>query len=107
MAVFSLQCSKRGSPVEIPGRFGFKLKSAGGTAVQCTRCRQGHFIATRREGMTPTTHEADVAQQRRMIPLAAVLLAALLLGAGEMYRSWGVGPNPIQDRAPASESPSK
>ena len=104
MAVFSLPCSSCGTPVEIPGRYGFKLKSAGVTNTVCTRCRQGAFLASRRDNLSSPIALASRPDRRRLIPLTAALAALALLIGGVVWRS--AVPTP-QEALPASESPSK
>ena len=104
MAVFSLPCSSCGTPVEIPGRYGFKLKSAGVTNTVCTRCRQGAFLASRRDNISSPIALASRPDRRRLIPLTAAVAALALLIGGVVWRS--AVPTP-QEALPASESPSK
>ena len=104
MAVFSLPCSSCGTPVEIPGRYGFKLKSAGVTNTVCTRCRQGAFLASRRDNLSSPIALAARPDRRRLIPLTAAVAALALLIGGVVWRS--AVPTP-QEALPASESPSK
>ena len=104
MAVFSLPCSSCGTPVEIPGRYGFKLKSAGVTNTVCTRCRQGAFLASRRDNISSQIALGPSPDRRRLIPLAAAVAALALLIGGVVWRS--AVPTP-QEALPASESPSK
>ena len=104
MAVFSLPCSSCGTPVEIPGRYGFKLKSAGVTNTVCTRCRQGAFLASRRDNLSSQIVLASNSDRRRLIPLTAAVAALALLIGGVVWRS--AVPTP-QEALPASESPSK
>ena len=104
MAVFSLSCSNCGTPVEIPGRYGFKLKNSGISNTVCTRCRQGAFLASRRDNIDGQNALETSPDQRRLIPLAAALAASALLIGGVVWRS--AVPTP-QEALPASESPSK
>ena len=104
MAVFSLPCSSCGTPVEIPGRYGFKLKSAGVTNTVCTRCRQGAFLASRRDNLSSPIALASRTDRPRLIPLTAAVAALALLIGGVVWRS--AVPTP-QEALPASESPSK
>ncbi len=104
MAVFSLPCSSCGTPVEIPGRYGFKLKSAGVTNTVCTRCRQGAFLASRRDNLSSPIALASRPDRRRLIPLTAAVAALALLIGGVVWRS--AVPTP-QEALPAIESPSK
>ena len=104
MAAFSLPCSSCGTPVEIPGRYGFKLKSAGVTNTVCTRCRQGAFLASRRDNLSSPIALASRPDRRRLIPLTAAVAALALLIGGVVWRS--AVPTP-QEALPASESPSK
>ena len=104
MAVFSLPCSSCGTPVEIPGRYGFKLKSAGVTNTVCTRCRQGTFLASRRDNLSSPIARASSPDRRRLIPLTAAVAALALLIGGVFWRS---AVPTAQEALPASESPSK
>ena len=104
MAVFSLPCSSCGTPVEIPGRYGFKLKSAGVTNTVCTRCRQGAFLASRRDNLSSPIALASNSDRCRLIPLTAAVAALALLIGGVVWRS---AVPTVQEALPASESPSK
>ena len=104
MAVFSLSCSNCGTPVEIPGRYGFKLKNSGISNTVCTRCRQGAFLASRRDNLSSPIALASRPDRRRLIPLTAAVAALALLIGGVVWRS--AVPTP-QEALPASESPSK
>ena len=104
MAVFSLPCSSCGTPVEIPGRYGFKLKSAGVSNTVCTRCRQGAFLASRRDNLSSPIALASSSDRRRLIPLTAAVAALSLLIGGVVWRS---AVPTAQEALPASESPSK
>ena len=104
MAVFSLPCSSCGTPVEIPGRYGFKLKSAGVTNTVCTRCRQGAFLASRRDNISGQIALGPSPDRRRLIPFTAAVAALALLIGGVVWRS--AAPT-VQEALPVSESPSK
>ena len=104
MAVFSLSCSSCGTPVEIPGRYGFKLKNAGLTNTVCTSCRQGAFLSSRRDNISNQVALGTNPDQRRLIPLIAVVAALVLLVGGVLWRS--AAPTD-QDALPVSESPSR
>jgi hypothetical protein len=104
MTVFSLPCSSCGTPVEIPGRYGFKLKSAGITNTVCTRCRQGAFLASRRDNISGQIAVGPSPDQRRLIPLAAAVAALALLIGGIVWRS---AVPTAQEALPVSESPSR
>ena len=104
MAVFSLPCSSCGTPVEIPGRYGFKLKNAGMTNTVCTSCRQGAFLASRSDNISNQIALGASTDQRRLIPLAAVAAALALLVGGVLWRS--EAPT-YQEAVPVSESPSR
>lgn len=104
MTVFSLTCSSCGTPVEIPGRYGFKLKSAGITNTVCTRCRQGAFLALRRDNISGQIAVGPSPDQRRLIPLAAAVAALALLIGGIVWRS---AVPTAQEALPVSESPSR
>ena len=104
MTVFSLTCSSCGTPVEIPGRYGFKLKSAGITNTVCTRCRQGAFLASRRENISGQIAVGPSPDRRRLIPLTAAVAALALLIGGIVWRS---AVPTAQEALPVSESPSR
>ena len=104
MTVFSLTCSSCGTPVEIPGRYGFKLKSAGITNTVCTRCRQGTFLASRRNNISDQSGLEARPQQRRLIPFTAAVAALALLIGGVVWRS---AVPTVQKALPVSESPSR
>ena len=104
MAVFSLPCSTCGTPVEIPGRYGFKLKNAGLTNTVCTRCRQGTFLASRRDNLSSQIARASSPDRRRLIPFTAAVAALALLIGGVLWHS--AAPS-LQDALPVSESPSR
>ena len=104
MPVFSLPCSSCGTPVEIPGRYGFKLKSAGVTNTVCTRCRQGAFLASRRDNLSSPIALASSSDRRRLIPFTAAVAALALLIGGVV---WRLAVPTAQEALPASESPSK
>ena len=76
MSVFTLRCSSCGAAVEIPGRFGFKLKSSGAGTLLCQRCRQSSFLKARREQLDQAI-EVEV-QRMRWVPALAVALALTL-----------------------------
>ena len=104
MAVFSLPCSSCGTPVEIPGRYGFKLKSAGVTNTVCIRCRQGAFLASRHDNLSSQIAFAPSPDRRRLIPFTAAVAALALLIGGVVWHS---AVPTAQEALPASESPSK
>ena len=104
MAVFSLSCSSCGTPVEIPGRYGFKLKNAGITNTVCTSCRQGAFLASRRDSLSHQIALGTSQDQRRLIPFTAAVAALVLLIGGVLWRTTATTP---QDTLPLSESPSR
>ena len=104
MAVFSLSCSSCGTPVEIPGRYGFKLKNAGITNTVCTSCRQGAFLAARRDNLSDQIALGPSSNQRRLIPFTAAVAALALLIGGLLWYS--AAPT-NQDALPVRESPSK
>ena len=104
MAVFSLSCSSCGTPVEIPGRYGFKLKNAGITNTVCTRCRQGAFLASRHDNISHQIALGSRPDQRRLIPFTAAVAALTLLIGGVVWRS---AVPTAQEALPLSESPSR
>ena len=104
MAVFSLSCSTCGTAIEIPGRYGFKLKNAGITNTVCTSCRQGSFLESRRNNMSHQGSLGVSSAQRHLLPFAAAVAALALLIGGVLWRSAALPP---QDALPVSESPSR
>jgi len=104
MAVFSLSCSSCGTPVEIPGRYGFKLKNAGITNTVCTSCRQQTFLESRRDNISHQMALGTRPDQRRLIPYIAAVAAMALLIGGVLWRS--AAPT-TQDALPLTESPSR
>ena len=104
MTVFSLPCSSCGTPVEIPGRYGFKLKSAGVTNTVCTRCRQRSFVASRRDNISSQIALGPSPDRRRLIPFTAAVTALALLIGSVVWRS---AVPTAQEVLPASKSPSK
>ena len=104
MPVFSLPCSSCGTSVEIPGRYGFKLKNAGITNTVCTQCRQGAFLASRLDNICGQIALGTKPDQRRLIPFTAAVASLGLLIGGVVWRS--TVPT-AQEALPASESPSK
>ena len=104
MAVFSLSCSSCGTPVEIPGRYGFKLKNAGITNTVCTSCRKGAFLSSRRDNLSYQIALGTSSKQRRLIPFTAAAAALALLIGGVL---WYSADPPNQDALPVRESPSK
>ena len=105
--VFTLTCRSCGTPVEIPGRFGFKLKGSGINSTLCNRCRQLQFREARANDLTSVDDndpDSRLGQStsRRLLPTAA-LAVALLLVIGSIWlgrRSSDQEPRP-QDAAPA------
>ena len=104
MAVFSLSCSNCGTTVEIPGRYGFKLKNSGISNTVCTRCRQAAFLASRRDNPSSQIALTPGFDRRRLIPFTAAVAALALLIGGVVWRS---AVPTAQEALPASESPSK
>ncbi|WP_392347168.1 Tat pathway signal protein [Parasynechococcus sp.] len=104
MSVFSLPCSSCGTPIEILGRYGFKLKSVGITNMVCTRCRQGTFLASRRDNISGQIAVGTGPDRRRLIPFTAAVAASALLIGGVVWRS---AVPTAQEALPVSESPSR
>ena len=103
MSVFTLRCPSCGKAVEIPGRFGFKLKNAGAGRLLCQQCRQTSFIQARQEQL-----DRDVGQQtllRRSVPAAALVITfAITAGLVLMHQVQSDRP---QDALPERVSPSR
>ena len=85
-------------------RYGFKLKSAGVTNTVCTRCRQGAFLASRRDNISSPIALDSSSDRRRLIPFTAAVAALALLIGGVVWRSAVLT---AQEALPESESPSK
>jgi hypothetical protein len=82
--VFTLNCRSCGTPVEIIGRFGFKLKGTGINSTLCDRCRQIQFREARANDLASVEDQHRdapfrLSTSRRLLPTAAVGLALLLL----------------------------
>ncbi|RCL59253.1 MAG: hypothetical protein DBW83_01525 [Synechococcus sp. MED-G69] len=105
--VFTLTCRSCGTPVEIPGRFGFKLKGSGINSTLCSRCRQLQFQEARANDLASVDEQHSdghlgQSTPRRLLPTAA-LAVALLLVIGSIWlgrRSSDQEPRP-QDAASA------
>ena len=74
--VFTLTCRSCGTPVEIPGRFGFKLKGSGINSTLCNRCRQLQFREARANDLASVdANDPDSrlgqSTARRLLPTAA------------------------------------
>ena len=80
MSVFALRCRQCGALVDIPGRFGFKLKNAGIDSTICQSCRQKKFLSDRNDRQNSASVSAD--QRRRWIPAAALMIAVAVAGTG-------------------------
>ena len=77
MSVFALRCRQCGALVDIPGRFGFKLKNAGIDSTICQGCRQKKFLNDRQSSPSDSGD-----QRRRWIPAAAIIIAFAIVGIG-------------------------
>ena len=97
--------------VEIPGRYGFKLKNAGLSTTLCSSCRQEGFLKTREQGISQVERSGLSAAQRRGLPLAGVVLFGLLIAGGLWLQSNGNPFESHQDALPTEvprvASPSK
>ena len=80
MSVFALRCRQCGALVDIPGRFGFKLKNAGIDSTICQSCRQKKFLSNRNDRQSSASVSGD--QRRRWIPAAALMIAVAVAGTG-------------------------
>ena len=105
--MFTLNCRSCGTPVEIIGRFGFKLKGTGINSTLCDRCRQIQFREARAKDLALVEdRQRDgrfrLSTSRRLLPTAAVGLALLLL-IGSVWmgrRSSDQKQRPQEDAAP-------
>ena len=97
MGLFSRRCDSCGALVELPGRFGFKIKGGGASPMLCQHCRQTDWMELRRR-------QPGVWSQRT-VPMVAAGLAALMMLGGVWWNR--VGAPLLQDRWPTTESPSR
>ena len=103
MSVFTLRCSSCGTAVEIPGRFGFKLKSSGAGRLLCQRCRQSSFLKARREQLDQAIEFQTLL--RRSVPATALLIAvATMTGLVWWHQAHS---DRLQDALPETVSPSR
>ena len=108
MAVFSLPCRSCGEPVEIPGRYGFKLKNAGMSASLCNSCRRGGFLQARQDGLSAGGDAVAKPAARRLIPMVAIVLLALITAVGIwLQRGAGAPPAGGQEAVTDLDSPSR
>ena len=108
MAMFSLPCRICGEPVEIPGRYGFKLKNAGISASLCNSCRRGGFLQARQNGLNAAGDAVAQPAARRLIPALAVVLLALITAVGLwLQRGAGAPPAGGQEAVTDLDSPSR
>ena len=66
--------------MDIPGRFGFKLKNAGIDSTICQSCRQKKFLNDRNDRQSSASDSID--QRQRWIPAAALMIAVVVVGTG-------------------------
>jgi hypothetical protein len=106
--VFTLTCRSCGTPVEIPGRFGFKLKSSGINSTLCSRCRQLQFQESRANDLASVDDQHSDGRlgrstSRRLLPTAAVGVAVLLVIGSVWFgrRSSDQKQRPQEGAAPA------
>ena len=103
MSVFTLRCSSCGAAMEIPGRFGFKLKSSGAGRLFCQRCRQSRFLKARREQLDQAIEGETLL--RRSFPVTALLIAvATMTGLVWWHQAHS---DRLHDALPERVSPSK
>ena len=107
ITVFALTCRDCGAPVEIPGRYGFKLKNTGISTTLCSACRQANFLQTREAGIASADQLGVAGERRRWIPIAVVVVVVMLIGVGLWVRRDIAGPSTFQDALPTTPSPSK
>ena len=108
MTVFALTCRDCGAPVEIPGRYGFKLKNTGISTTLCSACRQGNFLQSREHGIASSDQLGVAAERRRWIPLTVVVLSVALIAVGLWIRRDIAWPSNDQDALPTTvASPSR
>ena len=70
----------------------------------CTQCRQGAFLASRRDNISGQNAVGPSPDRRRLIPFTAAVAALALLISGVLWRS---AVPTAQEAWPVSESPSK
>ena len=104
--MFSLTCRSCGALVEIPGRYGFKLKNAGLNTTLCTNCRQQGFWRSRLDSLRLDGEQSQSASQRRLLPITVIVLALGLIAAGFWLRRNAPQPVSPQDN-PAVVDPSR
>ena len=108
MAVFSLPCRSCGEPVDIPGRYGFKLKNAGLSETLCNSCRRGGFLQARQDGLNSAGDVAVRPATRRLVPAMAVMVLVLITAVGLwMQRGQGAPPAGGQEDITGLDSPSR
>jgi len=101
MSVFALRCRQCGELVDIPGRFGFKLKNSGIDSTICQRCRQQKFLRERDWGQSLTTSLRR--GERRWIPALAITIAIAIIGVGITLQRRSPEPTPTQDTTSAAD----
>ena len=100
MTVFSLRCQRCGAAIDLQGRYGFKLKTAGVESTTCLRCRQSEFLKVRRD-------EPGL-NSRRILPLTAVVVVFGMVMGGLWVTRQSVERGGQDAALPtAAESPSR
>ena len=108
MAVFSLPCRSCGELVDIPGRYGFKLKNAGLSETLCNSCRRGGFLQARQDGLNAAGDVAVRPSTRRLIPAMAAALLVLITAVGLWLQRGAWAPSAGgQDGVTGLDSPSR
>ena len=108
MAMFSLPCRICGEPVDIPGRYGFKLKNAGLSETLCNRCRRGGFLQARQDGLNAAGDVAVRPARRRLIPTMAIVSLVLITAVGLwLQRGAWAPPAGGQEDVTGLDSPSR
>ena len=86
--------------MDIPGRFGFKLKNAGVDSTVCQRCRQKSFLSSR----TASLNTLGAAGQRnRWVPALAITIAVALISTLVVIQSTRPQP-PALDQEGSSDA---
>ena len=104
--MFALTCRDCGASVDIPGRYGFKLKNTGISTTLCSACRQVNFLQSR-EGGRSADQLGVAGERRRWIPLTVLAVTVVLMVGGVWVRRTMPEPLNNQDALPATASPSR
>lgn len=101
MSVFALRCRQCGDLVDIPGRFGFKLKNSGIDSTICQKCRQKKFLSERNSVQSLTESLSN--RDRRWIPALAITITLAVIGTGVALQRQSAEQTPTQDTTSAAD----